>query len=158
ARVERGVAVRQDHLVVRRQRQQRRQHRLGHRLMVVCRGCHGYFTRMAPTPPSQSHGWVAVRHKGVVSCRFLGNRREMVDLTLTKVVSDPFVQTGVAAVVGAVVTSVMLRRYPARRLALQAAFFLLLTLLLFYHGIVPYEVASDGTPAFERICLAVAKV
>ncbi len=78
--------------------------------------------------------------------------------TLTKLASDPFVQTGIAAVVGTIVTLVLLRRYPTRRLVFQGVFFLALTLLLLHHGIVPYDVAPADTPAFERVFLALAKV
>src|SRR5262245_25771875 len=79
-------------------------------------------------------------------------------LTWKDAISDPFVQTGVLAVVGAFVTRILLRRYPARHLVFQLAFFLALTALLYHHGIVPYEIAPDTTPTFEHIFLAVAKV
>jgi small-conductance mechanosensitive channel/CRP-like cAMP-binding protein len=82
----------------------------------------------------------------------------MDELTLTQIAADPFVQTGVLAVVGALVTHVLLRRYPARRLVFQLAFFLALTALLYRHDIVPYEIAPDTTPAFERIFVALAKI
>src|SRR6266481_4916628 len=82
----------------------------------------------------------------------------MGELTLTQIVADPFVQTGVLAVIGAIVTRVLLRRYPARRLVFQFAFFVALTALLYRHDIVPYEIAPDTTPAFERIFVAVAKI
>ena len=82
----------------------------------------------------------------------------MDDLTLSRVVGDPFVQTGVLAVMGAVITRILLRRYPARRLVFQLVFFLALTVLLHQHGIVPYEIASDTSPAFQRVFVALAKV
>ena len=82
----------------------------------------------------------------------------MEHLTLAQVVADPFVQTGVLAVVGALVTRVLLRRYPAQRLIFQFVFFVALTLLLYRHDIVPYEIASDSTPAFQRIFVALAKI
>ena len=82
----------------------------------------------------------------------------MGELTLTQIAADPFVQTGVLAVAGALITRLLLRHYPARRLVFQLAFFLALTALLFHHDIVPYEIAPDTTPAFERIFVALAKI
>jgi small-conductance mechanosensitive channel/CRP-like cAMP-binding protein len=82
----------------------------------------------------------------------------MDEVKLADLARDPFVQTGVLAVAGALITRVLLRRYPARRLILQLAFFLALTALLYHHDIVPYEIAPDGTPAYERMFLALAKV
>ena len=82
----------------------------------------------------------------------------MEGVTLIQVVSDPFVQTGVLALIGALVTRILLRRYPARRLVFQLAFFLALTGLLYHHRIVPYETAPDGTPPFEHFFLALAKI
>ena len=82
----------------------------------------------------------------------------MSELTLTQLAADPFVQTGVLAVAGALITRILLRHYPARRLVFQLAFFLALTVLLFHHDIVPYEIAPDTTPAFERIFVALAKI
>jgi small-conductance mechanosensitive channel/CRP-like cAMP-binding protein len=82
----------------------------------------------------------------------------MDNLKLGELAYDPFVQTGVLAVVGAIVTRVLLRRYPAQRLIFQLAFFLALTALLYRHDIVPYEIAPSSTPAFERIFVAVAKI
>ena len=82
----------------------------------------------------------------------------MGELTLTQIAADPFVQTGVLAVVGVIVTHILLRRYPARRLVFQFAFFVALTALLYRHDIVPYEVAPDTTPAFQRIFVALAKI
>jgi small-conductance mechanosensitive channel/CRP-like cAMP-binding protein len=82
----------------------------------------------------------------------------MADLTFTEIAADPFVQTGVLAVVGALITRLLLRHYPAQRLVFQLAFFLALTVLLFHHDIIPYEIAPDTTPAFERIFVALAKI
>ena len=82
----------------------------------------------------------------------------MDELQLGDLARDPFVQTGVLAVVGALITRVLLRKYPARGLAFQLAFFLALTALLYHYDIVPYEIAPDSTPAYERIFLAVAKI
>ena len=77
---------------------------------------------------------------------------------LTDLAHDPFVQTGVLATAGALVTHVLLRRYPAGRLIFQFAFFAGLTALLYHHDIVPYVIAPGDTPAFERIFLALAKI
>lgn len=82
----------------------------------------------------------------------------MEGLTFKELVADVFVQTGVLAVLGVLITRVLLRRYPARRLIFQLALFLALTALLYHHGIVPYEIASDTTPAFERVFVATAKI
>src|SRR5262245_43542201 len=82
----------------------------------------------------------------------------MEELRFADLARDPFVQTGVLAVVGAVITHVLLRRYPARRLVFQLAFFLALTALLYHYDIVPYEIAPSSSPAFERIFVALAKI
>jgi small-conductance mechanosensitive channel/CRP-like cAMP-binding protein len=79
-------------------------------------------------------------------------------LTLTQIALDPFVQTGLLALVGALVVRLLRRTYPARRLIVQVTFFLALTGLLAYHGIVPYEVAPADTPVFERIFVALSKI
>ena len=77
---------------------------------------------------------------------------------MTRLIADPFVQTGVLAVVGAIITRILLRRYPAWRLVVQLVFFIALTVLLHHYDIVPYEVASSYTPVFERIFIATAKI
>ena len=82
----------------------------------------------------------------------------MNDLTIRQIVADPFVQTGILAVLGVLVTRIMLRRYPARRLVFQLGFFVALTALLYQHDIVPYQVVPEGTPAFEHFFLALAKI
>jgi hypothetical protein len=75
----------------------------------------------------------------------------MGDLDLREIVADPFVQTGLLALVGALFTHVLLRHYPTKRLIVQATFFAALTVLLLHYGIVPYEVAPADTPVVERI-------
>jgi hypothetical protein len=45
----------------------------------------------------------------------------------SELIADPFVQTGVLAVVGAVITRILLRKYPAWRLIVQGVFFVALT-------------------------------
>jgi small-conductance mechanosensitive channel len=82
----------------------------------------------------------------------------MDELGLSQLAANPFVQTGILAVVGAVITRLLLRRYPAQRLFFQLAFFVALTLLLYKYGIVPYEVAPNTTPIYERIFIALAKI
>ncbi len=77
---------------------------------------------------------------------------------MTRLIADPFVQTGVLAVVGAIITRLLLRRYPAWRLVFQLVLFVALTILLHHYDIVPYEAAPSDTPIFERIFIATAKV
>ena len=77
---------------------------------------------------------------------------------MTDLIADPFVQTGVLAVVGAIITRVLLRKYPAWRLVFQLVFFVALTVLLHHYDIVPYEVAPSDTPIFERVFSATAKI
>jgi small-conductance mechanosensitive channel len=77
---------------------------------------------------------------------------------MSDLIADPFVQTGVLAIVGALITRILLRRYPAWRLVFQLVFFVALTVLLHHYDIVPYEVASRDTPIFERIFIATAKI
>lgn len=82
----------------------------------------------------------------------------MNDVHLSELIADPFVQTGVLAVVGAVITRILLRRYPAWRLVVQLVFFVALTALLLLHDIIPYEVAPHSTPVVERFFVATAKI
>lgn len=71
--------------------------------------------------------------------------------------ADPMVQTGVLAIVGALVTRVALRHHPTRRLFGQVLFFAALTALLLRHGIIPYEPAPDGTEVLQRLFVGIAK-
>jgi small-conductance mechanosensitive channel len=82
----------------------------------------------------------------------------MDELELTAVLRDPFVQTGLLALVGALITHLLLRKYPAWRLTFQTVFFLLLTALLHYHDIIPYEAAPSSVPLVERLFVALAKI
>lgn len=52
----------------------------------------------------------------------------------------------------------LLRKYPAQRLVTQLGFFLALTGLLYHHDIVPYQIAPDSTPVYERAFVALAKI
>ena len=82
----------------------------------------------------------------------------MGELRLADIATDPFVQTGVLAVIGAVALHILLRYFPARRLLFQVAFFAGLTGLLHYHGIIPYEIAPEALPIVERVFVALAKI
>jgi small-conductance mechanosensitive channel len=80
------------------------------------------------------------------------------DLNWKDIAADPFVQTGLLALVGALLTHVLLRHYPTRRLIVQITFFVALTLLLLHYNIIPYEVAPADTPVFERVFVALSKI
>jgi small-conductance mechanosensitive channel len=77
---------------------------------------------------------------------------------LTELARDPLVQAGVLAVVGMVITRILLRKYPAWRLLVQFIFLLALTALLTHAHIVPWEVAPGDTPVIERGFVALAKI
>lgn len=79
-------------------------------------------------------------------------------VTLAEFAWDPLVQTGIVAFAGAVVTQVLLRRYPTRRVIFQFAFFVALTALLHHHDIIPYQPIAADTPVFERVFVAMAKI
>ncbi|WP_425069985.1 cyclic nucleotide-binding domain-containing protein [Reyranella sp.] len=82
----------------------------------------------------------------------------MEEFSLSEIAANPFVQTGLLALAGAAITHLLLRRYPARRLAFQLVFFVALTALLYKHQVVPYEVSPDTTPIYERTFAALAKI
>ena len=77
---------------------------------------------------------------------------------LSGILADPMVQTGALAVLGAVVTRVLLRDHPTRRLVGQLAFFSALTGLLLYHGIVNYSAGPQDASAVQRIFIGLAKI
>ncbi|UVK38758.1 ABC transporter permease [Mesorhizobium sp. AR10] len=77
---------------------------------------------------------------------------------LSNIVVDPIVQTGVLAAIGALVTRILLRGRPTLRLVGQLAFFLALTALLLYHGIIPYAVGPADISEVERVFLDIIKV
>jgi len=79
-------------------------------------------------------------------------------VTLAEFAWDPLVQTGIAAFAGALVTQVLLRRYPTRRVIFQFGFFVALTALLHHHDIIPYQPIAADTPVFERVFVAMAKI
>ena len=68
----------------------------------------------------------------------------MAGLTLSELASDPFVQTGVLAVIGALVTRILLRRYPAG-VSFPTRLLAALTALL-YHPTHPPTARAGGTP------------
>ncbi len=72
--------------------------------------------------------------------------------------ADPIVQIGLLVIVSALITRVALRHRPRWRLASQLIFFVLLTALLFAHGIEPYEVGSPGASISQRILTGFAKI
>lgn len=74
------------------------------------------------------------------------------------VITDPIVQTGVLAAVGAPVTHILLHGRPTLRLVGQLALFSALTLLLLHHGIVPYESGPANASTLQRVFIAIAKV
>src|SRR5258707_511067 len=80
------------------------------------------------------------------------------DLNMLEIAADPFVQTGLLALVGALLTHVLLRHYPTRHLIVQITFFVALTVLLLHYRIIPYEVAPADTPVFERVFVALSKI
>jgi small-conductance mechanosensitive channel len=77
---------------------------------------------------------------------------------LSEIISDPIVQVGSLAVIGALVTRVALRNDPTRRLIGQVTLFVALTILLLYHGVVPYEVGPPEVSTLQRIFIGLAKV
>jgi small-conductance mechanosensitive channel/CRP-like cAMP-binding protein len=77
---------------------------------------------------------------------------------LIELARDPLVQAGVLAVMGVVITRILLRKYPAWRLLVQLVFLVALTVLLLHAQIVPWVVAPGGTPVVERIFIALAKI
>src|SRR5262249_8858395 len=109
--------------------------------------------QLPPEARSTRRGRPATWHDGVAA-----GQAVMDDLKLVDLAHDPFVQTGVMAVLGALITRLLLRKDPARHLVFQLAFFLALTVLLFHHDIIPYEIAPDSTPAYERVFVALAKI
>ena len=77
---------------------------------------------------------------------------------LFDVVGDPIVQTGLLAAIGGLVTRVLLRGHPTRSLVGQLAFFSALTILLLYHGIVPYEPGPANASTLQRFSVGITKV
>jgi small-conductance mechanosensitive channel len=80
------------------------------------------------------------------------------DLSWSQALLDPTIQAGTLAVIGVFVTHVVLTGFPKIKVMGQVFFFVALTVLLLYHGIVPYESEPLATAVFERIFIAVAKI
>jgi len=80
------------------------------------------------------------------------------DPNLSELLADPIVQSGSLALIGALVTRVALRHHPTHRLVGQILFFAALTILLLYHGIVPYEAGPPEPFILQRILIGFAKV
>jgi small-conductance mechanosensitive channel len=77
---------------------------------------------------------------------------------LSGMIADPIIQVGSLAGVGALVTRVALRNHPTRRLVGQVIFFVALTILLLYHGIVPYEAGPADASTLQRVFIGLAEV
>ena len=71
---------------------------------------------------------------------------------------DPIVQFCILVVVGTFVSRIMLRHQRAGRLIGQAIFFVCLTVLLLYHGIIPYEPSPPQVSVTLRTFTGVAKI
>jgi small-conductance mechanosensitive channel len=80
------------------------------------------------------------------------------NLTWAQVLADPIIQAATLAVVGVIVTRIVLRPYPSLKLIGQVFFFASLTILLLYHDIVPYEVGPPQDSTIERAFVALAKI
>jgi len=80
------------------------------------------------------------------------------DLVWSQTITDPTLQAGSVAVLGVFMTRVALRGFPNQRLVGQVFFFISLTALLLYHGIVPYKAEPQATHLVERIFVAIAKI
>jgi small-conductance mechanosensitive channel len=77
---------------------------------------------------------------------------------IAQVIADPIVQTGALAAVGAVITRVMLRNHPKRHLIGQLALFAVLTFLLMFNGVVPYQPGPQAASGLQRFFLGLAKI
>lgn len=71
---------------------------------------------------------------------------------------DPIVQFCILVVIGTFISRIMLRHQRAGRLIGQVAFFVSLTVLLLYHGIVPYEPSPPQNSVALRTFTGVAKI
>ncbi|EJK80650.1 mechanosensitive ion channel family protein [Rhizobium sp. AP16] len=72
--------------------------------------------------------------------------------------ADPIVQFCILVVIGTFVSRFLLRHRRAGRLIGQIAFFVSLTALLLYHGIVPYEQSSPVGTVTLRVFTGFAKI
>ena len=79
-------------------------------------------------------------------------------MSISTIIANPIIQTGTLAVIGALISRVMLRKRPIWHLAVQVTFFILLTALLLYHGIVPYQAGPPVASVVEQIFIGAAKI
>jgi hypothetical protein len=79
-------------------------------------------------------------------------------MTFFELITDPIIQAGTLAAVGAFVSRVALRNNPRLHLIFQVTFFIVLTTLLLYHGIVPYEAGPPTASAVQKVFIGIAKV
>lgn len=77
---------------------------------------------------------------------------------LAQAIADPIVQTGTLAVVGAIAIQVGFRKHPAKRFVVQVCFLVLLTVLLLYQGIVPFEASPPQAHLVQRVFIVFAKI
>ncbi|MDE1993558.1 MAG: mechanosensitive ion channel family protein [Rhizobiaceae bacterium] len=77
---------------------------------------------------------------------------------LLTLLADPIVQFCILVVVGTFISRFLLRHRRAGRLIGQIAFFVSLTALLLYHGIVPYEPTPPQQTVTLRIFIGFAKI
>jgi small-conductance mechanosensitive channel len=77
---------------------------------------------------------------------------------LLQILQDPMLQVGALAIVGILLIHFLLKRFPITRLVAQVLFFILLTALLLYHGIVPYQPEPLANQMIERVFVSLAKI
>lgn len=81
-----------------------------------------------------------------------------VSASLLQALSDPIVQAGSLAFIGAAISHIVLRGYPRGRFAGQFLLFVALTGLLFYHGIVPYAPTPKPISEVQSVFVGIAKI
>lgn len=81
-----------------------------------------------------------------------------VSTSILQALSDPIVQAGSLAFVGAAITHVVLRGYRRGRFLGQLILFVALTALLFYHGIVPFQPTPKATMPLQGVFVGIAKI
>lgn len=79
-------------------------------------------------------------------------------MTFSELITDPIIQAGSLAAAGALVSRVALRNNPRLHLIFQVSFFAVLTALLLYHGIVPYEAGPPTASAVQKVFIGIAKI
>ncbi len=79
-------------------------------------------------------------------------------MTFSEIIADPAIQLGSLAVVGTFVFRFALRNRRTWHLVLQVTFFVLLTGLLLYRGIIPYEVGPPTATVVQKIFIGTAKM